>query len=44
MKIITPIYRWLNKSDLKEFVIKQNTFNEVIIAKLDTLIEVMKER
>ncbi len=44
MKILTPIYRWLNKSDLKEFVIEQNTFNKVIVGKLDTLIDVIKER
>ncbi len=40
MKILTPMYRWLNKSDLKEFKKEQEKFNDVIEAKVDLLIDV----
>ncbi len=41
MKYITPFYRWLNKSDLKEFKQHQEKFNEVIETKVDLLIDVV---
>ncbi len=40
-KIIKYIYRWLNKSDLKEFKDEQHIFNEVIESKVDLLIDVV---
>ncbi len=41
MKLIKPIWRWLNKSDLKEFKNEQHVFNEVIESKVDLLIDVV---
>ncbi len=43
MKMLKTIFRWFNKSDLKEFVVEQHTFNKVIIGKFDLLIELMKK-
>ncbi len=40
MKYITPIYRWLNKSDLKEFKYEQERWNIKIESKIDVLINV----
>ncbi len=41
MRIIKPIWRWLNKSDLKEFKVEQHNFNGKIEAKVDLLIDVV---
>ncbi len=41
MRIIKPMYRWLNKSDLKEFKTEQEKFNKVIETKVDLLVDVV---
>ncbi len=41
MRIIKAIWRWINKSDLKEFKQEQHVFNKVIENKVDLLIDVV---
>ncbi len=41
IKTLRYIYRWLNKSDLKEFKKEQETENKIINHKLDMLIDIV---
>ncbi len=40
MRVIKPIYRWVNKSDLKEFKKEQEKWNIKIESKIDILVNV----
>ncbi len=40
MRIIKPIYRWVNKSDLKEFKKEQEKWNIRFESKIDVLVNV----
>ncbi len=44
MKVLTPMYRWLNKSDLKEFKTEQEKWNVRFESKIDTILHYTKGR
>ncbi len=41
MKYLTPMYRWLNKSDLKEFKQEQEKWNIRFESKIDLLVDIV---
>ncbi len=41
MKVLRYIFRWLNKSDLKEFKQEQLNENKIINHKLDMLVDIV---